>query len=388
MSVTMNAPTTVTKLHDIIREQNAILINRTEQIHGAWLAALSGEHIFYLGRPGVAKSMLATDMTMRIAGAEFFQYLMRKDSKTSEIFGPPSLKALGEDRYEFITDGRLAEAHFAFLDEIFKSSSAILNSLLTALNEREFDNGGRRMSIPLITVFSASNELPQGEELGPLYDRFLLRFHVRGLDDDNDFRNLLAREPKLDPNGTALSLDEFTELRDLVKEVTIPDEVLDKLVELRGQITAAGMWASERRWLKGLKVLRANAVLHGRTEVTEDDIEVFQYILWDTLPEEKKAARLVLGIINPLNVRFLQIMDNAEEAYREVKNEVDRGGNVLSLAMEHQQNLKKAQDEIKELLKSTTSPAMQERLKNGFKTVRSYNKYVTERGLGITVGDL
>ncbi len=79
--------------------------------------------------------------------------------------GPLSIKALEQDQYTRLTQGDLPQASIAFEDEIFKANSAILNALLTLLNEREFDNGIIRKKAPLLSVVGASNELPESEEL-------------------------------------------------------------------------------------------------------------------------------------------------------------------------------------------------------------------------------
>lgn len=64
------------------------------------------------------------------------------------------------------------------IDETFKANSAILNTLLTLMNERLFHNDGQPTPCPLVTLFGASNELPEGRELEALFDRFLLRYEV------------------------------------------------------------------------------------------------------------------------------------------------------------------------------------------------------------------
>src|SRR4029453_18748024 len=112
-------------------------------------------------------------------GATYFERLLTRFSVPEEVFGPLSLKALERDEYTRLTAGYLPTASVAFLDEIFNANSAILNALLTLLNEREFDNGTRRETTPLATVVGASNQLPEGAELGALQDRFLFRCEVR-----------------------------------------------------------------------------------------------------------------------------------------------------------------------------------------------------------------
>lgn len=147
------------------------------------LAALSGEHALFLGPPGTAKSALGRRLSMVVGGA-FFERLLTRFSVPEELFGPLSLKALDQDEYRRQIEGYLPTARVAFIDEIFKANSSILNALLTILNERAFDNGRERLHVPLACLVAASNELPEEDELDALYDRFLIRRAVGPLTDD------------------------------------------------------------------------------------------------------------------------------------------------------------------------------------------------------------
>ncbi len=154
------------------------LIERDVAVRLALLAALAGEHLLLVGPPGTAKSFIARRLRQAFKDAPYFERLLTRFSVPEELFGPLSIKGLEEDRYERLTASYLPTASVAFLDEIFKANSAILNALLTLLNERKFDNGAGRERTPLVAVVGASNELPEGEELDALFDRFLLRLHV------------------------------------------------------------------------------------------------------------------------------------------------------------------------------------------------------------------
>jgi MoxR-like ATPase len=163
----------------------------------AWITIFARQHMIQLGPPGTGKSQLVIKLAERITNGHalsYFVWLMTKFTSPDELFGPISVNGLKADEYRRITTGKLPEAELVFLDEPFKASSAILNSLLTALNERMFDNGHARIAIPLISMFGASNELPQGEELEALWDRFALRTQV-GYVTDSGFEKLLKPLP-------------------------------------------------------------------------------------------------------------------------------------------------------------------------------------------------
>ena len=91
---------------------------------------------------------------------------MTRFTTPDELFGPVSVQGLKSDQYRRLTAGRLPEAEIAFLDEICKAVSAILNSLLSSCRSGCIDNDGQRVAVPLLSLYGASNELPQGEDLG------------------------------------------------------------------------------------------------------------------------------------------------------------------------------------------------------------------------------
>ena len=273
----------LSKLAAIRDELNHLFLERAELIDGALCALLSASHVLVIGPPGTAKSMLADELCRRVEGATYFQWLLTKFSTPEEIFGAVSLKSLEQDDYRRVTDHKLPEAHVAFLDEIFKANSSILNALLTLINERIFHNGRERRAVPLITLFGASNELPDEEELTALFDRFMLRFMVDYLSED--FRFLKMLEGIAPSSRTVLSFAELEELRAYAANVKLAGGILRSIAELRRNLATQQIIASDRRWHNSLAILRAHAIVLGRDNVTEDDLIFFEHLLWKD-PEE------------------------------------------------------------------------------------------------------
>ena len=144
-----------------------------------------------LGPPGTAKSALIRSLA-ELMQARYFEYLLTRFTEPNEIFGPVDIAAFRDGVYRRNTAGMMPEAEIVFLDEVFKSNSAILNALLTLLNERKFTSGGQVIKCPLISVFAASNEVPSDETLTAIFDRFLVRVHSDNLDTYH-FNELLQR---------------------------------------------------------------------------------------------------------------------------------------------------------------------------------------------------
>lgn len=268
------------------------LVERETPVKLALLAALAGEHVLLLGPPGTAKSMLAQRLRSAFLQNGYFERLLTRFSVPEELFGPLSIKGLQEDRYERLTDKYLPTASVAFLDEIFKANSAILNSLLTLLNERKFDNGNQRITTPLISLVGASNELPEGEELDALYDRFLVRLHVGPVSNDA-FSQLITAGPDAEvsvPEELRLDVNELAAVRKDASQLPLKEDVLAILSELRDWCVVEGIPVSDRRWRKVVKLLQVSAYTCGRLEVGIWDCWLLQHCLW-AKPEERERIQ-------------------------------------------------------------------------------------------------
>ena len=270
---------------------SAGLVERDVAVRLALLAALAGEHLLLVGPPGTAKSLVARRLHLAFKGAGYFERLLTRFSVPEELFGPLSIKRLEEDRYERLTESYLPSAHIAFLDEIFKANSAILNALLTLLNERQFDNGTRRVPTPLLAVVAASNELPEeDEQLDALFDRFLLRLHIGPVPKDAFPELLKLRgndEPDVD-SSLKLTPEELEEVRGLAEKCAVPDEVEKLLCDLRDWCDPEKLPVSDRRWRKVVKLLQTSAWTNGRDSVSIWDCWLLQHCLWNRAEDREK----------------------------------------------------------------------------------------------------
>lgn len=309
------------KLRAIESQLCTLLVEREEVVRTALLALLCKENLVVVGPPGTAKSQLITQLARRVGdvagnGLRCFVYLLTKFTTPEELFGPVSISGLKADDYRRITTGKLPEAELAFLDEIFKSSSAILNNLLRLMNEGEFENGRQTMQIPLISLFGASNELPQDAELEALFDRFLLRLTVDYVSEGGFTRlqHLLAGHQASLPQQT-ISQPELAALQQSAAKIQLPSSVIDAIAQLRRDLMAKGIRLSDRRWGKTHGVLRAHALLEGRGSIEEDDLIVLKHVLWSSPDQQSEVSRLCARIGNPINGKATELTDQAASVF-------------------------------------------------------------------------
>jgi MoxR-like ATPase len=275
-------------------------IERDEEILGAILAILANENVLYLGPPGTAKTYLAQNICKSIDEARFFYYLLTRFTTPEEIFGSLSIVSLEKDEFKRKTDGCLPAAHIALLDEIFKANSSILNSLLTILNERRFHNGTNVLDTPLLTVFGASNELPEEDEnLEALYDRFLFRYDVRYIQNEENVKTLLFSNNGEFTPKTKLNVEHIKKLRAYAQSVELSDEVQDIILSLKRDLERKesdekeNIQISDRRWKKIVNVLKVAAAANGKKKVDRTMLLLLQHMLWD-VPDQKAALRTIV----------------------------------------------------------------------------------------------
>lgn len=294
-------PTLPARLAQLARTLQERFLGKDEVIRLLLVAAIAGEHAVVIGPPGTAKSALIRTLS-RLMHARYFEYLLTRFTEPNEIFGPVDIAAFREGRYERRTEGMLPDAEIVFLDEVFKSNSAILNALLTLLNERRLTSGGRVIACPLLSAFGASNEVPADESLAAIYDRFILRIRSEPLDAYH-FQDLLQKgldyEAAQMSDAQAQALVSARELGDLQRGLLLrtrfSEEFFSQYKGLVFQIRAEGVTLSDRRVVKLLKLFAASAYLDGRASPDASDFFVLSHV-WNN---EDQAAVLE-AIVTPV----------------------------------------------------------------------------------------
>jgi MoxR-like ATPase len=304
----------------IRRELEQKFLAKEEIIRLMLIAAIAGEHMVLIGPPGTAKSALIRAFA-RLVDAKYFEYLLTRFSEPNELFGPVDIQSFRAGHYRRVTEGMLPEAEIVFLDEAFKANSAILNSLLTLLNERKFNNGSEVVRVPLLSLFAASNEVPSAEGLNAIFDRFLLRVHSDNLDsyhfhelmsrglalekasareEENGARKAPAPAPGQPPpmrQGALMSAKDLHWCRkNLLDKVEFPEEFLANYKGLCFQLRGEGISLSDRRVVRLLKLFSASAFLDGRTRVHDGDLFILRHC-WNNLDQREILDDVVEPIV-------------------------------------------------------------------------------------------
>lgn len=330
MTIPQNTTNANLKLHDRIKAlRDALsegLYEKDEAVRLALLTAIAGESIFFLGDPGCAKSMIARRIVQAFKAdgndkVKYFETLLNAYTTPDEVFGNVSLKGLNgelpeckdKEVYRRLTEGMLPEADIAFLDEIWKANSTILNSLLTIVNERKFHNGNEVKPVPLKALFTASNELPAKKKgLEALYDRLILRLVVSFIDDENNFFEMVdapsSSEFELSDEEKKLQISnaELKEWKGKIDAITLSDEAKSVISAIRKELIVRNEAMSEddkqngelfevgdRRWKKIVHILKTSAFLNDRTEIDLMDCQLIEYCIWSTKKQQKVAREIV-----------------------------------------------------------------------------------------------
>ncbi|MBL4844814.1 MAG: MoxR family ATPase [Planctomycetes bacterium] len=284
-------------------------IQKQELVDVMTVCTIAQEPLLIVGPPGTAKSDLVTKFcqALGLAEGDYFEYMLTKFTEPSELIGPIDLAKLKEGQYVRKVDGKLPMARVAFLDEIFKSNSAILNTLLTIVNERKFYQDGRPTPVRIKMLFAATNIVPEHEELGALRDRFALKVESSPVKDqymdgllEKGVQNELNKALNRRPWANIASLEDFLALRRYLhllmagvgeregegesavardRKHYFPDDVYELFKRILRTLERENrVVVSDRKFIKLYQLIRARALLFHGGAVRREDISLLRYV--------------------------------------------------------------------------------------------------------------
>lgn len=332
------------------------LVERDDAIECVMLGFVSQEHVVLEGPPGTAKSLLSDALMQCIDGGSYVRRLLHKFVTADELLGPMDLAHFkSHNAFRRVLTGGAADAHGLFLDEIFKANGALLNTLLTLLEERQFADQSGTHQVPLRMAVSASNEFPQEDVLGALYDRFLYRDRVNYIDARDSKRKLLAAKAGLAKaaQGFAppckITIEEWDAIAADVDRVTIPEAIVEQLLDFQDALKVDGIVMSDRRLVKVLRALKAAAWLDGETEAGVDHLQVLRFTAWDTPSERETVIANCRALDRSATRETLDDIDAAMRSFRELpRNPEERNseiGKVMSRIVAAGKRAKAAREE-------------------------------------------
>ncbi len=379
-----------TKMNQIIDEVRADVAERDELIECIAIALIAGKNLFILGDTGQAKSYAINEFRKRIIGAKQFERLMSKQTDEEQLFGRLDLSSLipsnmprseleKDEAYvkqsnildelykkyqsdglvdtinnavmqaknllnlkgiicalksgtpKMITDGKIPDSHIVFLDEIFKSNDGILNSLLTALNERVYTNEGQTVDIPVISFFSASNEIPNFNDsaqaiLKPLYDRFELKVLTEYVQEKDNRMKVLKNKQSGTVNKvkTYITLDELKQMQQEAEKIKVPDEINELMDNVLCELRKNNIHVSDRKYFGFTPIVRVKAYLSGNTEVKPQDLLILKNYFWNEPSEISTVGKILTDICeNPIGAKTQELVEMARESFSELSNYAD-----------------------------------------------------------------
>lgn len=305
---------------------NGRLLEREELIDVTLVGLLSGTNLAVIGPPGTAKSMTFRLLSEHVQDAQpgdwwtklFTPYLV-----PSQIWGAIDIEALKNSVHRHVVDHRsLASAKIAFMDEAFKGSTAILNSLLMALNERKFSNDVE-IDIPLRMAIAASNELPAdsggGVSLAALYDRFGLRMVIDPIRSTSNVARMLTNEFESTPVVPTFSWEDVDTARQEVERIDINDDVIECLITFRKEMNKQGLTVSDRRLRNAIPVIKATAWLRGVDEADIEDVRHLTAMLWDDPSDRTVVNKIVLAAAAPLDAEAMTLQSEVDSLSEELE---------------------------------------------------------------------
>lgn len=312
-------------MRDIEAQLHRGLFEREEAAHVITVGLLASEHVLLVGVGGGAKTDMAERLATLVDGARFSGHALSERSDLEALFGPFAMSLLEHDIYARQLEGTAADAEFVFVDEVGNASAGLLKGLHQLMQERRvenptpiWDSEGYLVGVdrswhqtPLRLMIGTTNTLPPaGGGLDAFMDRWVLKLQVGPIDSDDNFEAALMASaegirPVLTPVAT---LDELDAACAAVRKVKFGPDTARVMASLRARLTTQGVWASDRRWMKAVRILQAEAFLAGADAVGPEHLDVLRHVLWNQTEQCQAVANEIHRIDSVDDIEAAQLL--------------------------------------------------------------------------------
>jgi MoxR-like ATPase len=311
---------------------NDMFVGRESEVDAVIASLISGEPAILVGPPGTAKTAMVEALA-KLVNARYFYYLLTRFTEPDELLGPLDVRALREGRYARVTAGRLPEAEIAFLDEVFKAGSAIRNTLLDIILHRRFLNDGAYVKLPLLTLYTASNEISTDAEDQAFYDRLTIRCFMKYVE-PTLWEELLVKGARLVTEPVDLSpvitVEQVRELKGAVdaraKEMLADPDIRSKIVAALAELRGKGVELSDRRKVKLVIVAAGYSILNAEQKPTVDSVaDALEVAAVHSEDDRKKVEEVIMALkLRTVDVmKIVAIKEELRRAYEGLKASAD-----------------------------------------------------------------